>query len=730
MLVALLSFAAPAGANHSAIAFVSTGPNAGGPFNSYSASVPSDDGSRVFFGSEDRLVGADIDTSADVYERSGGTTKLVSTGPSGGTEELDAILLDASGNGTRIFFSTRERLVGADADQALDIYERSGNTTTLMSTGPTGGNATLSDVAFGGISSDGTHLAFNTSESLVSADTDTTSDFYERSAGATTLASTGPLDDGFASGDFPPTNTYRERVISEDGSHIFFYTSDRLVVEDTDFQSDIYQRANEVTELVSTGPSDLGPLSGLGNLDFSDDGGEVTFSTATSLVPEDLDNLLDVYKRSGGTTTLASTGPTDTHAWPACVAGSPNPCESHISADGSHVVFFTHEGLTSEDTGGFIDVYDHSGGTTRLVSIGPSGGNGPMHVTKSAPALSKDGSHIVFNTPESLVPSDTDGGEFDLYERFAGTTKLVSTGAGVAAPFPFVEAISEDGQRIIFSGEFAGSTYERFADATTLLFGASEYFSSATPDATHVLFNTRSSYVSADNDYCPEWGSGCYDLYDIKVAYQTPRSASPLRASLVPAYLQCGTGANPADGQHSPPLSGTSCLPPRLGSNVAHFGPQSTGMGELAVVTGNSDSTADEADVSITASLTDIQATAGGDYNPSPSGPDLTLTARLRITDLSNCSGAGCAGPYGPTAATTTDLDFPVAVDCSSTPDPGVGAACAVTTSADAVMAGAVREGQNTYAQAFRLRLNDSGANGMRGDSDDRIFSTQGVYVP
>ena len=53
-----------------------------------------------------------------------------------------------------------------------------------------------------------------------------------------------------------------------------------------------------------------------------------------------------------------------------------------------------------------------------------------------------------------------------------------------------------------------------------------------------------------------------------------------------------------------------------------------------------------------------------------------------------------------------------------------------MNTSADAVQPGAIKEGQQTSAQAFRLRLNDSGANGVRGDSDDRIFSTQGVYVP
>jgi hypothetical protein len=32
--------------------------------------------------------------------------------------------------------------------------------------------------------------------------------------------------------------------------------------------------------------------------------------------------------------------------------------------------------------------------------------------------------------------------------------------------------------------------------------------------------------------------------------------------------------------------------------------------------------------------------------------------------------------------------------------------------------------------QVFRLRLNDSGPNGVRGDSDDRLFATEGIYIP
>ena len=127
----------------------------------------------------------------DVYERSGGQTTLVSTGPTGGNGATPRSSTGASADGTRVFLQTAESLVSADTDTVLDVYERSGGQTTLVSTGPTGGNGTV-DALFRGASADGTRVFYVTRESLVGADTDTVLDVYERSGGQTTLLSTGP----------------------------------------------------------------------------------------------------------------------------------------------------------------------------------------------------------------------------------------------------------------------------------------------------------------------------------------------------------------------------------------------------------------------------------------------------------------------------------------------------------------------------------------------------------
>jgi hypothetical protein len=82
------------------------------------------------------------------------------------------------------------------------------------------------------------------------------------------------------------------------------------------------------------------------------------------------------------------------------------------------------------------------------------------------------------------------------------------------------------------------------------------------------------------------------------------------------------------------------------------------------------------------------------------------------------------------TPATVLDNEFLVPVDCATTPDPTVDAACSAATSANAISPGFVREGKQAVLQVFRFRLRDSGANGIRNDGDDKGFAMQGYYVP
>jgi hypothetical protein len=192
----------------------------------------------------------------------------------------------------------------------------------------------------------------------------------------------------------------------------------------------------------------------------------------------------------------------------------------------------------------------------------------------------------------------------------------------------------------------------------------------------------------------------------------------------VPAFRQCGTLANPENGGHSPPLGTGACTPPAP-SGSAHFGAQSAGSALLEVVPGDLATLADEADVAISASLSDVhsQDATGADYNPNAAGTDLTAVERLRLTDYD--SGAARSE-----AATTVDFELAVPVDCIGTVDAAIGANCAVESSADALVPGTIKEAERSVVQVFRVRLNDSGPNGTRGDTDDALFAQQGIYAP
>jgi hypothetical protein len=91
--------------------------------------VISEDGRRVFFDSSDRLVLADSNAKQDVYEwEEDGTGSCHNTGGcvylvSGGTSDEDASFVDASANGSDVFFITRQQLVSGDTDRLFDLYD-------------------------------------------------------------------------------------------------------------------------------------------------------------------------------------------------------------------------------------------------------------------------------------------------------------------------------------------------------------------------------------------------------------------------------------------------------------------------------------------------------------------------------------------------------------------------------------------------------------------------------
>jgi len=350
-----------ASATHNTTSLLSTGPNGGNGAVSSQFRGASADGTRVFFQSNEQLVAADTDARMDIYERSGTTTTLISTGPSGGNGAFNASFAASSADGTRVFFRTSEQLVASDTDTTQDLYERAGGTTTLLSTGPSGGNGAF-QVIFNAISPDGSRVLFSTAESLVGADADGGwTDVYQRSGGTTTLISTGALG---GNGEFEALYAGK----SQDATRVFFHSDEPLEASDFDTSQDVYVRAAGATAHLS-----IGPAGGNGNEDFdydaffdgaSVDGTVAWLHTDEILIGSDADTANDVYQHAGGTLSLVSGGSAEVGAfW----VGS--------SENGARVFFDTQESLSGQDTDSATDIYERAGGVTTLISTGPDGGN-------------------------------------------------------------------------------------------------------------------------------------------------------------------------------------------------------------------------------------------------------------------------------------------------------------------------------------------------------------------
>jgi hypothetical protein len=729
--LALAALAGSAGASHSSSPVRASTGTAGG--NGAFASLfqgASADGTRVFIRTEEALEPTDTDIYFDLYERAGGVTSQISTGPAGGNGFYTSSFRGASDDGTRVFFTTEEPLVAGDSDlgcetqdgvssPCVDLYERSGATTTLLSTGPAGGNGSF-HAGFEGNSADGARVLFSTREQLVAADTDSAGDIYERSGGSTTLVSTGPAG---GNGSFEA----HYRGTSDDGARVFFETEESLVASDTDSAGDIYERSGGTTTLLSTGPDGGNGSQGASFRGASSDGSRVFVETEETLVASDTDSSVDVYERSGGSTTLASTGPAGGN-------GSADALFDGASDGGTRVFFQTAGQLVGGDTDSERDVYERSSGTTTLLSTGPAGGNGAQEAVFEG--ASADGSRAFVGTREALTTSDTDG-SFDLYERSAGTTTLLSTGptGGNGAYDAFFRDVSTDGGRVFFetqeSLEAADTdalpdVYERSSGGTTristgtgggngtsvpTLVGAAE-------DGSRVFVGTGESLESGDTDTST-------DIYvsSVSSSYVRPKGATPLQISLVLAYGPC-TAPNRV---HGPGLAYPSCAPPAMESDQLTVGTfdanakpvKSVGSVRLDTIVGNPSTPADEADVEVHLNVTDVRRLSDlEDYTG-----ELRARFSMRITDRYNGSV-----PVDPGTVSSVYGGF--AVPCAATVDTGIGSTCSVTTTADSLVPGLVREGDRAIWELGQFEVYDGGPDSLANTLPNTPFLRQGLFVP
>jgi hypothetical protein len=433
----------------------------------------SEDGSRAVFPFYEELTPRAA--RAQVYERAGGTTRALVPYPSDPPDPTYAAPLGISADARHVFVWTNLALDPGDADgNTSDVYDISKGGAQLISTGPLDDQSSLDSApvapfmpTFAGASAGGSRVFLWSMRPIVPEDTDGCPDVYERSAGVTTLVSTGPT--ASASFPWPQCDLAVFRGISADDSHVFFSTYDQLVAGD-DGGDDVYQRVGGQVSLVTDYQGyDDGCVDTPKFGDSSADGATVLFATNMPIDPGDDDVTMDVYKREpDGRFVLVSAGSEGKPPGAGCgMFDGDSPIA--ISADGRTSIYETAADLGDADPDTTTDIYSVTDGSGPVLVT--TGGATPTQRGGAAGRwttdVSDDASRVAFETDSALVQADTDEAT-DVYLRSPGRTELVSTGPDSrdAALDAALIGISGDGTTVGFATRerLTGEDFDRAPD--------------------------------------------------------------------------------------------------------------------------------------------------------------------------------------------------------------------------------------------------------------------------
>lgn len=339
------------------------------------------------------------------------------------------------------------------------------------------------------------------------------------------------------------------------------------------------------------------------------------------------------------------------------------------------------------------------GGAAGLYTIRPDGSGraqipNTLQQDNAQPSWSPDSRKLAFARYDG-------GGAYSIYRINIDGTGLQQLTTTVTALNP---SWSPDGEKIAFQTDISNPYGHHLT--TMNADGTNQTTIPTTGDATF-----------------PDW-------QPIPQTYVRPRGATPLRVSLVPASNQCTSPNN----THGAPLSFSSCSPPVQASpNVTVGTPDANGSN--ANSTGYVRLDAVAGDVKLAASITDVRCYHNSstsfcaDPNFQPANDysgELKAMLNIRITDRNNTPNPGAPGP-----GTAQDTTIPFTIPCTATgPSNFIGSTCAVSTTVNSLTPGAVVAGMRTIWQLDKVDVYDGGSDGVASTTPNRLFATQGVFIP
>ena len=393
------------------------------------------DGGHMVFQSALEFAAGATPGNTQVYDRTGGQTVLVGydeagvplpaaevgggraqTGATGDFPEPSAV----SDDGSRIFYST-------PPPRALFVREN-GTASTEVSASQRAGEIgdPASDSDFQVATPDGSSVFFISTDQLTDDATAGGGLYrYDVDTDDLTFLSTGSTDPGGAA-------VQGVVQVSDDGSQAYFVARDALGGEGTVGAPNLYLAddtgLNFVTTLGDTF-EDSAVWSGSGEgyrmADVTPDGSQLVFVSTAMLTTFDNLGIAQVYLYDADA---------DEFTCVSCPLGAPvaaatldelgnslffNSIPGGISDDGETILFQSPDALVPQDSNTVPDAYVWEGGEVHIL------GSGASRAPSIVGGMSDDGTDVYFLSRESLVPADTDEGQYDIYDA--------RTGGGLAA---------------------------------------------------------------------------------------------------------------------------------------------------------------------------------------------------------------------------------------------------------------------------------------------------------
>jgi hypothetical protein len=267
------------------------------------------DGSQAIFADETPLTGEPNDNGG-IYEYDLEDESLSDLTPAGGDPGVQGVL-GMSEDGSIVYFVASAVLAEGASAGLENLYVAQGGTIEFIATlsGEDSADWTQSfEARTARVTPNGEYVAFLSDASLTGYDNadavtgspDNELFLYDANDRRLTCVSCNPS----GAPPFGPANiprgtspSYEPRVVSEDGSRVFFDSADTLVPADDNGQQNVYEYEDGTVYLISPGTGGSGSTL----VDTSAGGRDVFFATSSQLVATDDDESSDIYDaREGG----------------------------------------------------------------------------------------------------------------------------------------------------------------------------------------------------------------------------------------------------------------------------------------------------------------------------------------------------------------------------------------------------------------------------------------------